>query len=519
MSSAAGGRAPSTERVTVPTPDAMIGRVLQGAFRIERRLGSGAMGTVYAATQLSLGKLVAIKVLREHLRQDPQVVRRFHREARAASALEHPNSVRVVDFGETPEGDLYIAMELLDGRELARVIDEEWPFPLPRLVHVMSQVLGVLGAAHRRGIVHRDLKPENVMLLRTDDDPDYVKVCDFGIAKLLDGERTASALTELGVVCGTPEYMSPEQARGETLDGRSDIYAAGVMLYRLATRRLPFTAETAIGVVTKQITEEPTPPSELVAMDPRLEALILRALEKRREGRFQSAEDLKRGLAELLEPGDQTTARVQRVPPPRPRWLAGMLLAITGAIGAAGIVALRARAKPAPVTVAARVVPLPPAPPAATLDELEPRPAPDPGLPPVPVGAVAPPPRERPRRETPLRDVVARPPVAAEPAERERVVEAPRPPVTPPSGWQSLLADATKALSRGQVDDAIAKLEEASRAPGHPPRVWRELGRAYGLKGDARSSRRMDAAYERYCSLATTAQKELICVELASRRP
>ncbi len=481
------------------------------------------MGTVYAATQLSLGKLVAIKVLREHLRRDAQVVRRFHREARAASSLEHPNSVRVVDFGETPEGDLYIAMELLEGRELARVIDEEWPFPLPRLVHVMSQVLGVLGAAHRRGIVHRDLKPENVMLLRTDDDSDYVKVCDFGIAKLLDGERTASALTELGVVCGTPEYMSPEQARGEPLDGRSDIYAAGVMLYKLATRRLPFTAETAIGVVTKQITEEPTPPSELGAVDARLEAIVLRALEKRREARFQSAEELKRALGDLLEPADQATARVARVALPRQRWRAGLAIAITGSLGAGGIVLLRARDGSAPVTVGARVVPLvsPPAPRSAPADPA-PRPAadpaaPEPAIPPVPVGAVAPPARERPRRDPPGREAPSR--ATPEPLEHKPQVETSRPPAVAPPGWQPLLADASKALARGQVDEAIAKLEEASRSPGHPARVWRELGRAYGLKGDPRSSARMDAAYERYCSLTPNAQKELICVELASRRP
>ncbi len=507
MSSAGDDRAPSTERVTVPTVDPMIGRVLQGAFRIERRLGGGAMGTVYAATQLSLGKLVAIKVLREHLRRDPQVVRRFHREARAASVLEHPNSVRVVDFGETPEGDLYIAMELLEGRELARVVDEEWPLGIGRIVHVMTQVLGVLGAAHRRGIVHRDLKPENVMLLCTDDDADYVKVCDFGIAKLLDGERTASALTELGVVCGTPEYMSPEQARGEVLDGRSDVYAAGVMLYKLATRRLPFSAETAIGVVTKQITEEPTPPSEIAPVDARLEAIILRALEKRREARFQSADELRRALVDLLEPGEQTTARVARVAPERPAWRIGVLLAVAGSLGAAGIVALRWRTASAPISVVTRVVRLAPAETPAPSPSSDPAP---PGgessSPPVPVGAVAPATRDSPRRrEREPRNQLA------EPVAREKPAGELPAPVTP--SWQALLTDAAKDRERGRVDEAIAKLEEASRLPGHSTQVWRELGRAYGLKGDARSTARMDAAYQRYCGLTPNAHKEMICLD------
>jgi serine/threonine-protein kinase len=284
----------------------LIGRTIAGKFVVEELLGAGAMGAVYRARQVALEKAVAIKVLHGEHAHDPTFAARFHREAKAASRLNHPNSMQVIDFGAEPDGLLYIAMEYLDGRSLHTVLREQWPLSSARIADVLMQTLAALAVAHDMGVVHRDLKPENIMVLgSTDDDGrprDLVKVCDFGIAKITDsrafrgnGEPESNApVTTAGFLVGTPEYMSPEQGRGAKLDARSDLYSVGVVLFEMLTGRVPFEAENAIGVVLRHITEAPARPSELApGIDPRLEAICLRALRKDPAERFGSAREMR----------------------------------------------------------------------------------------------------------------------------------------------------------------------------------------------------------------------------------
>ena len=228
--------------------DPLLGKVIARNFRVESLLGTGGMGRVYKARQISLDKAVVLKVLHPHFNNDPQLVQRFQREARAASRLNHPNSISIIDFGQADDGTLFMAMELLHGKDLFTLLQEEFPIPEERLARIMVQVSSALAEAHDQNIIHRDLKPENIMVEDRRDQKDFVKVLDFGIAKIQDpSDENGRALTQQGMVCGTPEYMSPEQARGETLDARSDIYALGVLMYQMVTGDLPFKAETALG--------------------------------------------------------------------------------------------------------------------------------------------------------------------------------------------------------------------------------------------------------------------------------
>ena len=281
--------------------DAMVGRTVAGKYQILSLLGVGGMGRVYKSRHLILDKIVVIKLLHEHFRDHPKLVKRFQREARAASRLSHPNSIQVLDFGQDRDRNLYMAMEYVEGQDVAMILHGHKPIPEERIIRIASQICAALADAHNQNIVHRDLKPENIMVSDSPGQKDFVKVLDFGIAKLLDLDETATqALTQAGSVCGTPEYMSPEQARGHELDGRSDIFALGVMLYQMATGDLPFAADTPMAVVAKNLFAEPEPPSRRAppgAISPALEAVILKAMEKDREQRFQSATE----LAEALE--------------------------------------------------------------------------------------------------------------------------------------------------------------------------------------------------------------------------
>jgi serine/threonine-protein kinase len=268
-------------------------------------VGVGGMGRVYCAEQVALGRTVAVKVVHPHLADDELAAARFLNEARTASRLSHPNSVAIFDFGRTEQGQPYIVMEYLRGRDLARVADDEGPLPLARVVDILRQTLGALEEAHALGIVHRDLKPDNVVLEPLRSGLDFVKVVDFGLAKILEDAPSAhgGALTRPGLVCGTPEYMSPEQGRGDPLDGRADLYSVGVILFELLAGRVPFAGESATKTLLLQLNEPPPDPRNISpqrAIPAVFAEITLRALAKPREDRWQTAAEFAAALGEAL---------------------------------------------------------------------------------------------------------------------------------------------------------------------------------------------------------------------------
>ncbi len=289
--------------------DPLLSRVLAGKLELQKVLGSGAMGVVYRARHQALDKTVAIKVLRAEGKGDPSRARRFKAEARAASRLDHPNSVQILDFGEDgPDGLLYIAMEFLEGEDLQSLLKRETRLSAERTGKIMIQVLGALAAAHEHGVIHRDMKPGNIMLIRRVDDDgedtDFVKVCDFGLAKILDTgleDASGAPLTKQGAIFGTPAYMSPEQARGEKLDARSDLYSCGVILYKMLTGEGPFNSDTAWGLLMKHMNEAPPSMQSLVPGIPlEISAIVDKALAKRPEDRWQSAQEMRSALKGFL---------------------------------------------------------------------------------------------------------------------------------------------------------------------------------------------------------------------------
>jgi serine/threonine-protein kinase len=293
---------PLTPDKDTPSSDPLIGRVLSGRYRLAERLGQGGMGTVYRAVHTLMDKPVAVKVLRGELSSDAEAVARFHREARSASKLDHDHCIRVTDFGQSDDGLLFLVMELLDGTSLGQVV-RRGPVPAARAAAIARAIAEALDHAHEHGIIHRDLKPDNVFLARRPRGRELVKVLDFGLAKLVhDGSlNPAASITRDGTVFGTPEYMAPEQAEGEKLDGRTDLYALGVILYQLVCGDVPFRATNFVALLTKQVGEKPVPPRERrpdLPIVEGLEAVILKCLAKRPDDRFASAQ----ALAEALEP-------------------------------------------------------------------------------------------------------------------------------------------------------------------------------------------------------------------------
>ena len=297
-----------TARDEASVPDPRLGQTVGGKYVLESVLGRGGMGSVYAARHAALGTKVAIKVMHEGMTRDAMFVERFNREAQAASRLDHPNVIRVIDFGRDTDDLLYTVMDFAGGSDLGETIARDAPLGDRRIVEILGQVLSAIAAAHDVGIVHRDLKPENIIMsVRVDDDGnrlDVARVCDFGIAQIADGNKadgSGRALTLSGTLLGTPQYMPPEQCRGEPLDARADLYSVGVILYQLLTGRLPFDAENPIDVVVKHISEEPLPPSQIRAdVSPGLEAVCLCALQKRKENRYPSARAMRAALRDAV---------------------------------------------------------------------------------------------------------------------------------------------------------------------------------------------------------------------------
>jgi serine/threonine-protein kinase len=304
-----------------PQVDPLIGQTLAGRYSIQKKLGEGGMGAVYLATHNVLEKQVALKVLHTEFARKADLVERFMQEAKAASRIRHENVIDISDFGATPEGIVFFAMELLKGHDLheevarARLAGQLLPYT--RSKKIFLQICAALSAAHARGIVHRDLKPENVYLVEFLGDPDFVKLLDFGIAKLTEVNEEGRKLTKTGMLFGTPEYMSPEQARGEHVDHRVDVYAMGCIMFQLVTGRVPFEADNFMGVLSLHLTEAPPAIPEAVfdrIGAPRELAMVIdRALAKDRAARWQTIDDFANAVRAISgeAPIDRSTGNVQ----------------------------------------------------------------------------------------------------------------------------------------------------------------------------------------------------------------
>ena len=303
--------------------------VIDGRYRVLNRLGSGGMADVYCAEDEQLGRKVAVKLLYRRFAEDAEFVERFRREASSAAGLQHPNIVGVFDRGEW-DGTYYIAMEYLKGHTLKQLVREHGAMPPDLAVDITIQVLRAAKFAHKRGVVHRDIKPHNVIL----DEEGRAKVTDFGIAR-----AGASDMTETGSIMGTAQYLSPEQAQGQPVSPRSDLYSIGVMLYELLTGQVPFDAESPVTIALKHVSEPPLPPSQLnPAIPPALEAVVLRALEKDPAMRYADADEFAAALLDARERPTVVEQRVEAYPMPaeplldeereRSRWWLWLLLAL-----------------------------------------------------------------------------------------------------------------------------------------------------------------------------------------------
>jgi len=246
----------ATLRSAAPLSD-LVGQVVADRYHVVKKLGEGGMGQVYLAEHVKMGRRSAIKVMNPSMVHDPDAVARFNREASNASRITHPNVCAIYDFGETPEGLIYLAMEYIEGEALTDLLERDGALKVPRAVHIFRQVADALQAAHDLGIVHRDLKPDNIMLTKNKGGADVVKVVDFGIAKAVSGDESGQKVTKTGLVVGTPEFMSPEQLSGDKLDGRSDLYSLALVFYKMLTGELPFTADTVQETMIKRLTDEP----------------------------------------------------------------------------------------------------------------------------------------------------------------------------------------------------------------------------------------------------------------------
>ncbi len=287
----------------------LLGSIVADRYHILKKLGEGGMGTVYLAEHVKMGRKSALKVMNPGMNTDPDAIARFNREASNASRLSHPNICGIYDFGETPDGLIYLAMEFIEGASLTSLIEKGGSLPAPRAASLVHQTADALQVAHDAGIVHRDLKPDNIMVARNRDGSDLVKVVDFGIAKASSSD--AQKVTKTGLVVGTPEYMSPEQLAGDKLDGRSDIYSLGLVAFNCLTGALPFAAETAQEAMIMRLTDRPRTLEEVAPDRPwpaSLQAVLDKALARDAGERYQSAAQFGREFAAAIADMPMTQA-------------------------------------------------------------------------------------------------------------------------------------------------------------------------------------------------------------------
>ena len=477
-----------------PQADPLIGRTLDGRYEVLGRLGEGGVGVVYRGRQMHLGRFVAIKVLHQDAAGIPEWRRRFEREAKALSALAHPNVVPVTDFG-IDGGVPFLVMELLQGKTLGELIkDKPGPLPLGRTLDIVRQTLRGLAFAHGKGIVHRDLKPANVFLQELPDQADHVRLLDFGMAKFLEGSGSRTVpenLTRAGIVFGTPAYMSPEQVKAGAVDARSDVYAAGILLFELLAGRRPFLADSYEGYLGAHLTQ---PVPALAKLRPKIpaarpfQALIERAMAKKPAERFEDAGAMLAGLEAVIAKrqvaaaivrsgvaGKRPTPEARSAAPSGARWGRRAIAVVVFAAGIAAAAAYlrRDRATTPPVETAA----LPAAPP--------PKPAASPPSPTAPptLELPAPPPKTVPTKSSAGSQTQAENEAPSEQPEPPAKERKPRSAARNP--WKTPVPRPLRPIrdrvNRGaQVSQrALRPVYEFARGNPGDPRPWLLLGHAY----------------------------------------
>lgn len=294
--------------------DPRIGKVIDGRYEILQRVGEGGMGVVYRARQVSIDRVIAIKMLNKQMAADPNWVERFYNEARACSRLQHPNTIRMFDFGQTREGALFMTMEFLDGHSLRHAIAAGAPMAPARVLKILIQCCASLAEAHSLKIIHRDMKPDNVFLLNLAGSPDFVKVLDFSVAKLMQASRLK---TQAGVVFGTPQYMSPEQGRGLPLDQRSDLYGLGILAYEMLTGNVPFDNANPMTVLQMHLMNPiPDLPGNV---PPAMRNVVMRALAKEPDQRYQGAQEMMQACQQAFAQVGAQAAGMQPRPAAMPQ--------------------------------------------------------------------------------------------------------------------------------------------------------------------------------------------------------